>query len=47
MPSVVIGGKLRKVKQLLAPYENDLRTLLIVSSARIVPYEELDGGMEK
>jgi isoleucyl-tRNA synthetase len=43
--SVVIGAT-REVKQLLAPYENDLRTLLIVSSARIVPYEELDGGME-
>jgi isoleucyl-tRNA synthetase len=43
--SVVLGVS-QELKQLLTPYENDLRTLFIVSSVRIVPYKELKEGME-
>jgi isoleucyl-tRNA synthetase len=42
----VILGVTEEVRQLLAPYENDLRTLFIVSSASMMPFDELIEGME-
>lgn len=42
----VILGVTEEVRQLLAPYENDLRTLFIVSSASMMPFDELTEGME-
>jgi isoleucyl-tRNA synthetase len=42
----VVMGVSQELKQLLTPYEKDLSTLFIVSSAQVLPLDELDGGME-
>jgi len=42
----VILGLAPEHEKFLAPYADDLRTLCIVSSARIVPFETLEGGMD-